>query len=413
MSLVGKIFDSRIIEPAGGQYYWCRPDLVLLPEYALALHAELLTRNDLRPANPERVIVVADHFCPPATIERAEILRTATDLCRRWELPVRLFEGICHQLLIEDRRAVPGSLIVGSDSHTTTAGALGALAIGFGGTDVMVALTENRIALCKPEVIGIELIGRKPASIMGKDIILAVFQQLGPEKVNYRALEFIDHSTEGIGQDDRFSICNMVVEAGGKAALFVPDKITGDWLTARDGTAPELPEYKNEDADYIERHRIDLESLTPLVAMPHDPFNIAPVSQISGLPLDQVFIGSCSAGRITDLDEAASILKGKQVAPGLKAIIIPASKQVYLQALDSGALRVLIEAGATIGNPSCGPCGAIDKGILAAGERCAATINRNYHGRMGSPDAEIYLVNSRVAAASMVAGKLVAPEDLP
>lgn len=414
MSLIKKIFSSKIIEPLDDQFYWVRPDIVLLPEYALALHRDTVLRNDLRPVEPEKVMVVADHFCPPASIERAEILRQVLDLCREWQLPVRLFDGICHQLLIEDRRALPGSLIVGADSHTVTAGALGAFAAGFGGSDVLQALLEDRIAMREPQVISIELRGRRPDSIMGKDIILAILQLLGPEKLNYRALEFKDLSEPGVSQDDRFSISNMVVEAGGKAALFIPDRITRRWLAERDATdpVPDDGDFNDFEPEYFERHVLDLTGLHPLAALPHDPFNIAPVADIIGTPLDQVFIGSCSAGRLEDFAAAARILAGRSVASGLKAIAIPASRSVYLQALERGYIKTLITAGVTVGNPSCGPCGAIDKGILAAGEKCAATINRNYRGRMGSPDAEVYLVNSQVAAASMVAGHLITPEQL-
>ena len=412
--LLARILREHEIEPAAGDYRWYRPDMILLPEYAVALLAEdLLRRNDyVFPA--EQLLVVADHFSPPATIERAQILRLAQDCCEKLGWPLRLFEGICHQLLIEDPRTQPMSLIIGSDSHTVTAGALGCLALGFGSTDIYAALATGRIALYTPAVIKIVLKGRLPEWVMGKDVMLEVFRRFGLERLSDRALEFVDRTDAGVSQSDRFAICNMIAEAGGKAAMFVPDHVTRAYLEERDGQADFAigPEMVASDAGYVETHEIDVGELEPLVAMPDSPFNVRPVSQVEGLKLHEVFIGSCNAGRLGDLAVAAGILDGRRIAPGLKAIAIPGSVKVYLDAIEAGYVKALMNAGVVIGHPSCGPCGGIDKGLLAAGERCAATINRNYRGRMGSPDAEIFLVSPAVAAASMITGELTHPRGV-
>jgi len=353
-------------------------------------------------------MVVADHFSPPATVERAVILRKVQDFCKEHAWPLRLFEGICHELLIDDPRTRPGTLIIGSDSHTVTAGALGCVAIGFGSTDVFGVVLKGRIALRVPPVVRVVLQGRLHAGVMGKDIMLDMFRRSGPEKLNDTALEFVDTTEGGIAQSDRFSICNMVTEAGGKAALFVPDAITEAFLRQRDGQPAALRAW-GPDPDPVDEVILDVSAVEPLVALPHSPFNVAPLRGHEGTPLDQVFIGSCNAGRLSDLQIAARILEGRQVAPGLKTIVIPGTRQVYLDALDAGCIQTLVRAGAVVAWPSCGPCGAIDKGVLAPGERCAATINRNYQGRMGSPDAEIFLVSPATAAASMVTGTLTDP----
>jgi 3-isopropylmalate/(R)-2-methylmalate dehydratase large subunit len=414
MSWVGRHLAAREALPAPGAYQLYAPDLILLPEYALAIVADELQRGDAPRFPADRVLVVADHFSPPASIERAVMLDRArrAAAARGWEL--RLFEGICHQLLIEDPRVGPGSLVIGSDSHTVTAGALGALAFGFGSTDVLAALRAGRVALRCPEAIRVRLRGALPHRVMGKDVALALLARLGPERARYRVLEILDESEGGLSQDGRFAICNLSVEAGAKGAVFLPDAVTRRWLAARDGQPLSAPAARAaDDEGVVDELEIDLGALEPLVARPHSPFDVIPVREAAGLPLDQVFLGSCSAGRTEDLRVAASILAGRRVAPGLKAIAIPGSRDVLLRALRDGSYEALAEAGVVLESPSCGPCGAIDKGILGPGERCAATSNRNYQGRMGSPDAELWLVSPATAAASMLTGRLSDPRGAP
>ncbi len=383
-----------------------------MPDYALALMADGLAESGAADIDPARLLVVADHFAPPATIERAEILREVQDLCARLDWPLRLFDGICHQLLVEDTRARPGMLVVGSDSHTVTAGALGCAAMGFGSTDVEMAMRKDRVALRMPEGVKLVLRGALPRGVMGKDIILEVFRRFGAERLNYAALEFDDRTETGISMDSRFSICNMVAEAGGKAALFLPDAVTWDYLKTRDGGVAPVLEDKRDDGGYAHIEEIDVGTLTPRVALPHSPFNVRTLSEAGYVSIDQVFLGSCNAGRLEDLAVAAAILRNRHVAAGVKCIVIPGSRKVYLDALRAGYIEILLQAGVALGQPSCGPCGAIDKGLLASGERCAATINRNYQGRMGASDAEIYLVSAATAAAAMVNGQFTDPGAL-
>ncbi len=408
--MLTEILKRHDAGPAAGAYRWYAPDLALLPEYALALMEDDIRRRGGIALSADRLLIAADHFAPPATIERAAMLRMVQDLCATMGWEPRLFEGICHQLLTEDARTLPGTLIIGSDSHTVTAGALGCFAAGFGSTDVYGALITGKIALRAPRLIRIVIAGSLPPGVMGKDVILELFRRCGAEKLNGAGIEFIDETRSRICQSDRFAICNLIAECGAEAALFLPDDVTEAFLAERDGNAPPLPGIAEE--SYDEEIVIDAEALEPLVALPGSPFRVAALRAYEGLPLHQVFLGSCAAGRLEDFAVAAAILDGRRVAPGLKAIAIPASAKVYLAALEAGYIATLVAAGVCIGNPSCGPCGAIDKGVLAPGERCAATINRNYEGRMGAPDAEIYLVNAAAAAAAMATGKLTDPRKL-
>jgi 3-isopropylmalate/(R)-2-methylmalate dehydratase large subunit len=424
VTLTESILEAHRVARGVGAYDWYRPDLVLLPDYALALLAEVLEDPDRRLDDPGRVLVAADHFAPPAEIERAAILGRVTALCRRHGLELRLFEGIAHQLAAEDPRVAPGALVIGADSHTVTAGALGCLAVGFGSTDVLTALLHGRVAARRPECIRVALHGACPEHVMGKDIMLRVLELLGPERINYRSLELLDRTRHGIPQDDRFAMCNMVAEGGGKACLFLPDRVTAEYLRARarrgkDGEravkAPDRGVWQaavQERSAYVEQIELDVSRLEPLVALPGDPFAVAPLREVAGEPLDQVFLGSCNAGRLRDLEVAARLLEGRRVARDLRCIVIPASRSVYLAALERGYIATLLRAGVVVGAPSCGPCGGIDKGVLGPGEVCAATINRNYPGRMGSVDARIFLVSPAVAAASMVTGRLTDPREL-
>ena len=383
-----------------------------MPDYALALMADRLESGAQCALLPDKLLVVADHFAPPATIERAEILRRVQDLCAKLDWPLRLFDGICHQLLVEDARARPGRLVLGSDSHTVTAGALGCAALGFGSTDVEMALLKGRVALRVPDGIKVVLRGELPAGVMGKDIVLEVLRRFGAGRLNYAALEFEDRTEPGISMDNRFSICNMIAEAGGKAALFLPDAVTWAYLKARDGSTEPVLESAGTDTAYAGVEELDVSTVTPRVAFPHNPFNVRSIAEAGHVPIDQVFLGSCNAGRLDDLAVAAAILKNRYITAGVKCIVIPGSRKVYLEALRAGYIEILLQAGVALGQPSCGPCGAIDKGLLAPGERCAATINRNYQGRMGAPDAEIYLVSAASAAAAMATGRLTDPGEL-
>lgn len=371
-----------------------RPDLVLLPEYAVALMADELDSLGGPAIEPERLLVVADHFALPSSIERADILARVQAAVARfgWQSQFRLFDGIAHQLLLEDARLRPGSLVIGSDSHTVTAGACGAWAAGFGSRDILYALCTGAIWLEPNPAVAVRFHGRATDPWLDpKDLILEVFRRLGPHGLHRRSIEFFDATADGLGPSARATICNMVVDGGAVNGLFGEDAAL-------------------DDADAYESVLdIDLADLGPLVARPGSPFDVVPLAGFAGPAITQAYLGSCNAGRLEDFAVVAGLLAGRQVAPGVKAIAIPSSRQVYLEAMRAGHLEVLLEAGFVIGNPSCGPCGGIDKGILGAGDVCVATMNRNFRGRMGSPEAEIWLASPAVVAASALAGRLVVP----
>jgi 3-isopropylmalate/(R)-2-methylmalate dehydratase large subunit len=356
-----------------------------------------------------KALFTADHFAPPASEERANILKKFLDFCREQKVEnLALFSGICHQLLVEHPAIVPGKLVIGADSHTVMAGALGCLAAGMGSTDVLYGLITGRIRLKVPECFKITFTGTQAPFILGKDIILKVLADLEEDGALYRSLEFVDSTDNGISMDSRFSISNMVVEGGAKAGIFIPDAITQAYLQEKGAdnyaavTVPEQPVYEREIP-------LDVSSLAPQVAIPPHPSHAVPVGDVAGEHVDQVYIGSCTGGRVEDLRIAAEILKGKKAAPYCRLVVIPSSNRIYLQAMEKGYIQTLIEAGAAICNPSCGPCGKIDKGIIAEGETCLATSNRNFDGRMGGKGSRVFLCSTATAAASAIEGKITDP----
>ncbi len=356
-----------------------------------------------------RVLFTADHFAPPASEERAGILKKFLDFCKQEQIEnLELFTGICHQMLVEHPVTVPGALIIGADSHTVTAGAVGCFATGMGSTDVLYGLITGKIWMRIPECFLITLVGTLAPFILGKDIILKLLADLGEDGALYRSLEFVDQTTTGISMDSRCSISNMVVEGGAKAGIFIPDAITARYVQEKNGAACKqitLP----DSARFEQQMVCDVSDLPPMVAIPPHPSHAVPVTEVAGEPLDQVYIGSCTGGRLEDLKIAATILKGRKTARFCRLIVIPSSNTIYLRALEEGYIRTLIEAGAVVANPSCGPCGKIDKGIIAEGETCLATSNRNFAGRMGGRGSRVFLCSTATAAASALEGKITDP----
>lgn len=380
-----------------GRYIPVQPDLYLLPEYAVALIDEKLAKLGGSRVDPDRLLVVADHFAPPSSIERAEIVRHVERIVERegWSAHFHRFAGICHQIMLEDARLQPGSLVVGADSHTVTGGAVGAYAAGFGSHDLLYALRTAAIWLRPGPALAVRFVGGAlPRFVHGKDLILELFRRLGPEGFHRRSLEFYDETDAGLGFDDRAAICNMVVDGGATNGLFAPAD-----ARAADGAYEAVIE-------------IDVDRVRPLVAHPGSPFRVTPVDELPRTPITQAYLGSCNAGRRADFTAAAELVRGRPIDPAVRAIAIPSSQQVYLELLHSGELAPLVEAGVVIGNPSCGPCGGIDKGILGAGDVCIATMNRNFRGRMGSPESDIWLANAAVVAASAVAGRIAHPAEV-
>ena len=362
----------------------------------------------------EKIILVADHFVPNKDIASAEQVKKMRGFARLQGIR-HYYEsgdaGIEHVILPERGLVGPGQVVVGADSHTCTYGALGAFSSGVGSTDLGAVLATGSIWLKVPPTIRVEYTGRLQPFVGGKDLILFTIGMIGVEGALYSALEFGGSTVRGMAMHHRFTMANMAVEAGAKNGIFEPDDITKAYVKETSGP---VAGYFTSDADaaYSRVITIPLDGLEPQVAFPHSPANVRPVSKVGTVPVDQVFIGSCTNGWYEDLREAASVLKGKKAAKGMRLIVIPGSPAIYLRALREGIIETFIDAGAVIGPPCCGPCLGGHLGILASGERAVSTTNRNFIGRMGHPESEVYLSNPAVAAASAVLGRIGDPREL-
>jgi len=370
-------------------------------------------------ANPDGFAIVMDHYIPAKDIASANQAKISRDFAYEHNLKYFFDEkdmGIEHALLPEKGLVIPGDVIIGADSHTCTHGALGAFATGMGSTDISFSIITGGNWFKVPESIKVTLKGKPQAHVYGKDIILEIIRQLGVDGALYKTLEFVGEGVKHLAMSDRFSMCNMAIEAGAKSGIFAVDEIAQDYLKERkeaNGALRSEPKlhYSDDDATYAKEIEIDLDTLEPVVAYPFLPSNGKSISQAhkEELKIDQVMIGSCTNGRLEDLRIAAEIVKGKRVAKHTRMIVTPATQKILLQAQHEGLIDILIEAGAVVSNPTCGACLGGYMGILADNERCVATTNRNFVGRMGARSSEIYLANSAVAAASAIAGKLVDP----
>jgi 3-isopropylmalate/(R)-2-methylmalate dehydratase large subunit len=364
--------------------------------------------------DPTRVALVPDHFTPAkdiASAQQAKILRDfahAQGVTHYWEIGQM---GVEHALLPEQGVVGPGDLVIGADSHTCTYGALGAMATGVGSTDLAAAMAIGKVWLRVPESMKFTLTGTRGEWISGKDLILFVIGKIGVSGALYKAMEFTGPVIEGLPMDDRLSMCNMAIEAGAKSGIVPPDRITRRYVRGR---LERPPVYYRSDAKakYAAAMVWDITNLEPVVACPNLPENTRPVSELKDVRLDQVVIGSCTNGRLSDLAVAARILKGRRVAAGLRCLIFPATPTVEREALRKGYLKIFLEAGAVVSPPTCGPCLGGHMGILAEGEVALATTNRNFTGRMGHPKSEVYLASPAVAAASAVTGRITHPAQI-
>jgi 3-isopropylmalate/(R)-2-methylmalate dehydratase large subunit len=373
-------------------------------------------------ARPDSFALVMDHYIPAKDIASANQAKISREFAYKHDLKYFFDEkdmGIEHALLPEKGLVLPGDVIIGADSHTCTHGALGAFSTGMGSTDLAFGMITGGNWFKVPETIKVELTGKPGKHIYGKDIILELIRQIGVDGALYKAIEFTGEAVQHLGMADRFSIANMVIEAGAKNGVFAVDDITKTYLDERaeiNGGLRAEPKihYADADAEYCQVITIDTAALSPVIAYPFLPSNGKPVEQAvaDDLKIDQVMIGSCTNGRIEDLRIAAEIMKGNRVARHTRMIVTPATQKILLQAQDEGLMKILIEAGAVVSNPTCGACLGGYMGILGDGERCVATTNRNFVGRMGARTSEIYLANSAVAAASAIAGKIVDPRDI-
>jgi len=362
----------------------------------------------------DKIVFLPDHFAPQKDIKAAEQCKMLKDFSREYRLSL-YFEvgrmGIEHALLPEQGLVVPGDLVIGADSHTCTYGALGAFSTGVGSTDVASAMATGECWFKVPESMTIIYYGKLNKWVGGKDLILHTIGDIGVDGALYRAMEFEGEAIKSLSMAGRLTMCNMAIEAGGKNGIIAPDEITEQYIKHR--TKKPYRFYSpDRDATYVDIREYDCSEILPTVACPHLPSNIKPAAELSNIYIDQVVIGSCTNGRIEDLREAAEVIKGKKVNPNVRMIVIPATQQVYLQAVREGLAEIFVEAEAVFSTPTCGPCLGGHMGILAKGERAIATTNRNFVGRMGHPESEVYLSNPAVAAASAVLGRIGIPEEV-
>ena len=365
----------------------------------------------------DKIALVPDHFVPNKDIKSAEHCKCVREFARRNEI-TNYFEvgemGIEHALLPEKGLTVAGDVIIGADSHTCTYGALGAFSTGVGSTDMAAGMATGKAWFKVPSAIKFILTGKPSKWVSGKDVILHIIGMIGVDGALYKSMEFVGDGIANLSMDDRFTIANMAIEAGGKNGIFPVDALAEQYMKEHSTRKYTIYE-ADEDAVYDETYTIDLSTLRPTVAFPHLPENthtIDEIHEMDDIVIDQVVIGSCTNGRLDDLRCAAEILKGRKVKKGIRCIVIPATQKIYLQAMEEGLLRTFIEAGAVVSTPTCGPCLGGYMGILAEGERCVSTTNRNFVGRMGHVTSEIYLASPAVAAASAITGKISCPCEL-
>jgi 3-isopropylmalate/(R)-2-methylmalate dehydratase large subunit len=415
-TIAEKILSSHAgSEVSPGKLVEVQVDMVLANDITAPIAIREFERMGVRSVfDPAKVVLVPDHFAPNKDIKAAEQCRALREFARAQHVK-NYFEvgrmGIEHVLLPEQGLVLPGDVVVGADSHTCTYGALGAFATGMGSTDIAVAMATGSIWMKVPETIRIVYQGKLQPWVGGKDLILYTIGLIGVDGARYQAIEFSGPAIAALPMSGRFTMANMAIEAGGKAGLFAVDQATRAYL---DGRAPRpfVVYDADSDATYVKVIEIDVSEIEPQVSFPHLPSNARPISQVGNVRIDQAVIGSCTNGRWDDLVLAADILRGRQVHPDVRCIVIPGTQEIYLRAVREGLAEVFVEAGAALSTPTCGPCLGGYMGVLAAGERCISTTNRNFVGRMGHVESEVYLANPAVAAASAIMGRIVGPEEV-
>ncbi|MCX7991591.1 MAG: 3-isopropylmalate dehydratase large subunit [Proteobacteria bacterium] len=402
-------------EVVAGELIMAKVDLCLANDVTAPIAIKEFEKTGLNKVfDNERIALVPDHFTPNKDINSAEQAKLLRDFARKYNIK-HYFEvgemGVEHALLPEKGIVLPGDLVIGADSHTCTYGALGAFATGVGSSDIAACYMTGEAWFKVPESMKFVIKGKKRPFVYGKDIILYIIGRIGVDGALYRAMEFTGEAIKDLSMDSRFSITNMAIEAGGKNGIIPADEVTISYVKER--ATRDFKIYQSDkDAKYVFEMEIDLKDVEPQVAFPHLPENTRPVSMAGNVTIDQVVIGSCTNGRMEDMRVAAKILKGRKVAPYVRLIIIPATQQIYRDCIKEGLTEIFLDAGAAVSTPTCGPCLGGHMGILAKGERAIATTNRNFVGRMGHPESEVYLSNPAVAAASAVLGRIGSPEEL-
>jgi len=431
-SIYQKIYFNAVsgeLEPVG-EYRPLRPDFILGHDPLIAILIDDFKSSGFKIENQikDKCFFTADHFAPPATAERANILKKFINFSTENEIKqTHIFEGICHQLMVESVKAKPFSFIAGSDSHTVTAGALSAFAVGYGSMDILSALASGVIYEKEEPVIAVKLTGTPKEYITGRDLGLEIISKIGEGRANHKVLEITDMTGNKISMDDRFAVSNMAVECGATSGIFVPDYILANYLAERESMSSGhfknlFKEFESDiDYEYNEKYFISTGNLSSKIAVPHNFSKVINVRDLGrDIKLDQVFIGSCACGRLKDfadmcrcIDMISGKRAGKNIkkSPGVRLIITPSSQKIFLEAMERKYIQKLVEFGAVITNPSCGPCGGIDKGIIGDGEICLSTSTRNFQGRMGSMTSEIYIASAVTAISSAYIGKITAPEE--
>jgi len=405
--------DLKCVEP--GQLITAKLDIVLGNDITAPVAIKEFRKTGKKEVfDKDKVVLVPDHFTPNKDIKSAEQAKVLKEFAKEQKL-TNYFEigrmGIEHCLLPEQGIVGPGDVVIGADSHTCTYGALGAFATGVGSTDMAAGMALGEAWFKVPETIKFNYHGKRKEWVSGKDLILYTIGKIGVDGARYQAMEFTGEVIENLSMDSRFTMANMAIEAGGKNGIIAPDKITEEYIKGR-GKRDFKFYFSDPDANYAQIIDIDVATIEPQVAFPHLPENTRGISDVGNVALDQVVIGSCTNGRMEDLREAAAILKGKKVHPEVRLIIFPGTQQIYLQAMKEGLLEIFVQAEAVVSTPTCGPCLGGHMGILAKGERALATTNRNFVGRMGHPESEVYLSGPAVAAASAIKGRLASPQEV-
>lgn len=416
MTMAEKILAAHagLDEVRPGQLIECDLDLVLANDVTAPIAIAKANEVTGRVFDPERVVLVPDHYVPNKDIKSAEQAKIVRDFAKAQGV-THYYEvgcmGVEHALLPEQGVVGAGDLIIGADSHTCTYGALGAFSTGVGSTDAGVGMATGKAWFKVPETIKFVVDGKLAPGVTGKDVILHVIGLIGVDGALYKAMEFTGSAIEALPMDERLSVSNMAIEAGGKAGLIPVDDITRAYMDGR-AERPYTAYYSDDDAEFAQVITIDAADIVPTVAFPHLPSNTRPVAEARDVTIDQAVIGSCTNGRLDDMRQAAAVLRGRKVHPDVRCIVIPATQQVYRACIDEGLMDVFLDANCAVSTPTCGPCLGGYMGILAAGERAIATTNRNFVGRMGDPTSEVYLSSPAVADASAVLGHIGLPEDL-
>lgn len=417
MTMTQKILAAHagLQSVTAGQLIEAKLDLVLGNDVTSPVAINEMAKKGFKDVfSTDKIALVMDHFTPNKDIKSAENVKQVRLFAK--ENGIKNFfdvgkMGIEHALLPESGLVISGDAVIGADSHTCTYGALGAFSTGVGSTDMAAGMISGKAWFKVPSAIKVVLKGTLPEFVSGKDVILHLIGKIGVDGARYRSLEFTGDGVGALSMDDRFCIANMAIECGAKNGIFPVDDKTLEYISGRTDRQPRIFE-ADEDAEYDETIEIDLNKLKPTVAFPHLPENTHTVDEIEKIDIDQVVIGSCTNGRIEDMRAAASVLKGRKVKDGVRVIVIPATQKVYLQCIKEGLTEIFVEAGAVVSTPTCGPCLGGHMGILAKGERAVSTTNRNFVGRMGHPESEVYLASPFVAAASAVTGYICSPSQL-